>query len=438
MNLLESALAALAAVAGAVAAASAGPAPVVARTKALYPEVEALYLDLHRTPELSGHEEQTAAKMAARLRALGFEVTERVGGFGVVGVLRNGEGPRVLVRTDMDALPVEEKTGLAYASRATAKDEEGKAVPVAHACGHDVHMSAWVGAATLLARVRDAWKGTLVFVGQPSEEKGNGAQAMLDAGLYARFGKPDHAIAIHDTPELPSGIVAWTSGFALANVDSVDVTIFGRGGHGAYPHRTVDPIVIGARFVTALQTVVARENDPFDPAVVTVGSFHAGTKHNIIPDDARLQLTVRSYKDEVRKKLLDAIRRIARAEAAAGGAPREPEVKVSEGTAATYNDPALTKRLADALRAQLGAERVQEKAPVMGGEDFSAYGRAGVPATLLWIGAAEPKAFAAAKAKGEALPSLHSSQFAPDRQPTLETAVATLTISVLELLGNRR
>jgi len=416
-------------------AASSAPSAIVARLDGMYPELEALYLDLHQTPELSLHEEKTAAKMATRLRELGFEVTERVGGFGVVGILKNGKGPLVLVRTDMDALPVEEKTGLSYASKVTATDDAGKVVPVMHACGHDVHMSAWIASATLLSRAKAAWRGTLMFVGQPAEEKGIGAAAMLKAGLYERFGKPDYALAIHDSAELPAGTVGWVSGYALANVDFVDVTIYGRGGHGAYPHTTIDPIVIASRFVTALQTVVARENNPLDPAVVTVGSFHAGTKHNIIPDDAHLQLTVRSYKDEVRKKLLAAIGRIAKAEAAAAGAPKEPEILVKDGSNATYNDPALTRRLAGALTATLGPARVVEDHPVMGGEDFSEFGRSGVPAVLLWVGAVESKTFTAAKSAGQTLPSLHSPLFAPDREPTIKTGATILTVSALELLA---
>jgi hippurate hydrolase len=401
----------------------------------IYPDLEALYTDLHRTPELSKQEEKTAAKMSARLKALGFEVTSGIGGHGVVGILRNGKGPTVMLRTDLDGLPVEEKTGLPYASKATAVNAAGEKVPVMHACGHDVHMTSWVGAATLLARGKDRWRGTLMMVGQPAEEGGAGALAMLKDGLFTRFPKPDFAFAIHDNADAPSGRVLWTSGFALANVDSVDVTIFGKGGHGAYPHKTVDPIVIAARAVVALQTIVGRENDPLDPAVVTVGSFHGGTKHNIIPDEAKLQLTVRSYKDDVRKRLLAAIERIIKSEAAAAGAPKPPEVKVTEGTPATYNDPKLTQRLATALAGTLGKQNVEEMRPVMGGEDFSEYGRAGVPAALFWVGAVDPKKYEAAKAAGTPLPSLHSPLFAPDREQTLRTGVSTMTLAALELLG---
>ncbi len=429
----------------AAALSAAAPAPsraaasALAPLDALWPDLDALYQDLHRTPELSGQEERTAAKMAARLRAAGYEVTERVGGHGVVGVLRNGKGPTLLVRTDLDALPVEERTGLPYASTATARGADGRTVPVMHACGHDVHMTGWVAAATLLARARDAWRGTLVFVGQPAEETGNGAAAMLADGLFARFGKPDFAIAVHDSADLPAGTVGFVPGWALANVDSVDVTFFGRGGHGAYPHRTVDPIVMAARFVGAVQTVVSREQDPLVPAVVTVGSFHAGTKHNVIPDEARLQLTVRTYEDDVRARVLAAIARVAKGEAASAGAPREPEVKVrdDDATRSTYNDPALTRRLAAALAGVLGPDKVLERKPVMGGEDFSAYGRAGVPASILWVGAQDPKALAAARAAGKERPSLHSSGFAPDREPTIEAAATTLTVAALELLARR-
>jgi hippurate hydrolase len=409
--------------------------PVLSGLDALYPEMEKLYVDLHQSPELSLHEEKTAAKLADRLRALGFEVTTGVGGTGLVGVLKNGKGPTVLVRTDLDGLPVEERTGLPYASKVTTTDDSGATVSVMHACGHDVHMTSWIGAATLLSRSKDRWRGTLVMVGQPAEEKGGGARLMLADGLYTRFPKPDFALAIHDDASMPAGKVGTISGYALANVDSVDITIFGKGGHGAYPHTTVDPIVIAARTVVALQTIVGRENNPLDPAVVTVGSIHGGTKHNIIPDEVKLQLTVRSYKDDVRKRLLAAIERIARAEAAAAGSPKPPEVKVSEGTPATFNEPAVTKRVTDAVVRALGASRVEEHPPVMGGEDFAEYGRAGVPATLLWVGAVSLKKYDAAKAAGTTLPSLHSSEFAPDPEPTIKTGISTLTLGALELLG---
>jgi hippurate hydrolase len=416
-------------------AGAAPAAPVLQGLDGLYPELDALYRDLHQTPELSHQEEKTAAKMAERLRALGFEVTPKVGGHGVVGVLRNGKGPTLLLRTDLDGLPVEEKTGLPYASKATATNEAGQTVPVMHACGHDIHMTTWVGTATLLARAKNRWRGTLVLVGQPAEETGSGARAMLKDGLFTRFPKPDVALAIHDTPALPAGKVGYVPGYALASVDSVDLTLYGKGGHGAYPHTTVDPIVLAARTVLALQTIVSREKDPLEPAVVTVGSIHGGTKHNIISDEVKLQLTVRSYKPEVRKQLLAAIERIAKAEALAAGAPKEPTMALTEGTPSTYNDPALTKRLAEALTRVLGADNVVETPPVMGGEDFSEYGRAGATASILWVGAIDPKRHQETLARGEPLPSLHSGSFAPDRERTLRTAVTALTTAALAVLG---
>ncbi len=420
---------------GAWAASPGTPSPVLKGLDGLYPELDALYRELHQAPELSLQEARTAAKLAERLRALGFEVTTNVGGHGVVGVLRNGKGPTVMLRTDLDALPVEEKTGLPYASKVTAKDEAGQTVPVMHACGHDVHMTSWMGSATLLARAKERWRGTLVMVGQPAEERGSGARRMLEDGLFTRFPKPDFAIAVHNLANGASGTVQYVPGYALASVDSVDLTIHGKGGHGAYPHTTVDPILIAARTVLSLQTLVSREKDPLEPAVVTVGAIHGGTKHNIIPDEVKLQLTVRTYKPEVRKQLLAGIERIARAEAQAAGAPRPPEMSVTEGTPATYNDPALMKRLTGALARTLGAENVREGRATMGGEDFSEYGRAGVPAAMLWIGVVEPAKHRETTARGESLPSLHSALFAPDRERTLRTGVLTLTTSALEVLG---
>ena len=421
---------------GALAAEPAGSAPrVLQGLESLYPELDTLYRDLHQTPELSMNEEKTAAKLAAKLRALGFEVTQKVGGHGVVGLLRNGPGPTVMVRADMDALPVEEKTGLPYASKVTAKDPEGKTVPVMHACGHDMHMSVWVGVASLLAKSKDRWKGTVMMVGQPAEELGGGARKMLDAGLFKRFAKPDFALAVHNSSTAAAGTMEYVPGFALASVDSVDVTLYGKGGHGAYPHTTVDPVLLAARYVVSLQAIVSRERNPLEPAVVTVGSIHAGTKHNIIPDEAKLQLTVRTYKPEVRAQILAAIERIAKGESLSAGSPRPPEVKVTEGTPATYNDPELTKRVVGAVSRVLGAQNVQEATPVMGGEDFSEYGRAGVPAALLWIGTVEPGKHQEAKKAGATLPSLHSGVFAPDRERTLRTGVTALTTAVLEVLG---
>ena len=432
-------LAAIAVVLGLPALASgAGPATTTALAPldALYPDLEKFYVDLHRNPELSFHEEKTAGKLAERLRALGYEVTTGVGKTGVVAVMKNGKGPTVLIRADMDALPVEEKTGLAYASKATATDDSGATVPVMHACGHDVHVTALVGAATLLAKAKDRWRGTLVLIGQPAEEKGGGASAMIQDGLLTRFPKPDFAIALHDSASEPAGQIGVTPGYALANVDSVDITIYGRGGHGSAPQATVDPIVIAARTVVALQTIVARENDPRDPAVVTVGSIHGGTKHNIIPDEVKLQLTVRSYKDEVRKRLLSAIERIAKAEAAAANAPKEPTVTASEGGNATYNDPALAKRLMTAFAAAFGSSRVVETQPIMAAEDFGEIGKAaGAPSVIFWVGGVEKAKYEEVRGDATRLPSLHSSLWAPDREPTIKTGAATLAVAALDLLG---
>lgn len=426
-----------AAIALILAAAPAQSTPAaVSGLDALYPQLDALYLDLHQNPELSGREMKTAAKLADKLRQQGYEVTTGVGGTGVVGLLRNGQGPTVLLRTELDALPIEEKTGLPYASKVTAKDPAGKAVPVMHACGHDVHMASWTGAATLLSRGKDRWRGTVMMIAQPAEETVQGAKAMIADGLFKRFPKPDFAVAVHDKSDLPAGKVTFIPGYSLANVDSVDVTLFGRGGHGAKPETTVDPVVMAARTVLALQGLVSREKDPLEPGVITVGSIQGGSKHNIIPDQVHLQITVRSYTREVRKLLLDGIVRVAKAEAALSQAPREPEVRFSEPANATYNDPALTRRLAAMLSRELGQDNVMEGKPEMIAEDFGEFGRAaGAPSVMLRVGAAEPARFAEAKQKGEPLPSLHSGTFAPDRERTIKTSATVLTLSALELLG---
>lgn len=402
---------------------------------AIYPEIDALYLDLHQHPELAFHEQQTVAKLAERMKALGYEVTTDVGKTGIVAILRNGDGPTVMLRTDLDALPVEEKTGLAYASKVTTTDEAGLTVPVMHACGHDIHMSSWYGTAKLMTANKLQWHGTLVLVGQPAEEVLKGATAMLNDGLFTRFPKPNFALAVHDIHVLPAGQVGFRSGYAMASNDFVDITIFGKGGHAAFPQNTIDPIVIGARIVMALQTIVAREDDPLDPAVVTVGSFHGGTKHNVIPDEVKLQLTVRTYKPEVRKRVLASIERIAKGEAIAGGAPREPLVQIGGTNSAVYNDPELTNRLAAVLRTTIGTGNVVEVPPVMGAEDFSEFSQAGVPSMLLWVGAVEPAKFAAAKQSGTLLPGIHSPLWAPDREPTIKTAVVSEMAMLMELMG---
>jgi hippurate hydrolase len=401
---------------------------------AAYGELDALYKDIHQNPELSKQEHKTAAKLAAKLKALGFEVTSNVGGTGVVGVLKNGKGPTLLVRTDLDGLPVEEKTGLPYASKATATDNGAK-VSVMHACGHDMHMTVWTGTATLLSQLKDQWKGTLVMVGQPAEEQGDGARAVIADKLYERFPKPDFAVALHVKGELPSGQVGVIKGYAFANVDSVDITFYGRGGHGAAPHTTIDPIAMAAKAVVSFQTLVSREENPFEPAVVTVGSFHAGTRHNIIPDEARLQLTLRSYTPEVRKALIDGVTRIAKAEALAARAPKEPLIKIDEGPQAVFNEPAFTARLNETLTKELGEKSVVEVQPVMGAEDFSEYSRqGGFPSCMLWLGSVEQSKVDASKSGGPPVPSTHSALYAPDREKTLRTGVRALTSVALELL----
>src|SRR4051812_10281325 len=418
-----------------LAAALAAASPVDGLDQ-MYPQLEALYLDLHQHTELSMKEQRTSARMGDELRKLGYEATTGVGGTGVVGDLRNGKGPTVLLRTELDALPVEEKPGLPYSSKATGVNPAGQTVPVMHACGHDAHMAGWTGAAALLARSKDRWRGTVMMIGQPGEETVQGARAMIADGLFKRFPKPDFALAVHDSSDLPSGKVYAVPGYGMASVDTAEVTIFGRGGHGAKPNTTVDPVVIAARTVLAIQTLVSREKDPLEPAVVTVGSIHGGTRPNIIPDEVKLQITIRSFNPEVRKQLLSGIERIAKSEAASARAPKEPLVKFSEAQDATYNDPALTKRLADTLAKQLGAANVQEARPEMVAEDFGEFGKAaGVPSVLLRVGAAEPAKYEAAKKSGTPLPSLHSSGFAPDREPTIKTAASVLTLSALELLG---
>ncbi len=393
---------------------------------ALYPDLDALYVQLHKQPELSGHEEKSAAVLAERMKKLGFTVASKVGGFGVVAILKNGDGPTVLVRTDLDGLPVEEKTGLPYASKAPG---------VMHACGHDVHMTVWIGTATRLAKDLKAWRGTLVFIAQPAEEMGTGAKAMIADGLFTRFPKPTLAVALHDSNLLASGTVGWTSGFALAAVDTVEITLYGRGGHAAYPHTAVDPIVLAAKTVLSLQTLVSRETNPLDPAVVTVGSIHGGTKANIIPDEVKLQLSVRSYRPEVRQALREGIIRIAKAESVAARSPKEPLIKIDEGPNAVFNDVEATRKVSTVLTHLLGAENVIETERVMGAEDFGEIPRVGgFPGVMFWLGAADPSKLAAAKAKGEAMPAMHSALFAPDKERTLKTGVAALTAVVLDAM----
>jgi amidohydrolase len=410
---------------------------VAGEVRAVYPLSEALYLDLHQHPELSKHEVQTAAKLANEIRQLGYEVTTGVGGTGIVGVLKNGAGPTVMLRTELDALPVTENTGLPFASTVRTKDDSGMEVGVAHACGHDIHMAAWMGTARIMAGDRTKWHGTLVLIGQPAEETVSGARAMIADGLLTRFPRPDFALAVHDDARLPAGIVGYHAGPILTNADALTITIFGRGGHGARPEATVDPIVIAARTIVALQTIVSRETSPFDPAVITVGSIHGGTKNNIIPDEVRLQLTVRSFTDPVRQHLLSAITRIAKAEAEAAGAPREPLIERGPPAQALVNDTALTRRVSAVLIREFGA-RAKDTPPEMASEDFAEFQLAGVPTLMLRVGAVEQAKYDAAMKSGTPLPSLHSSQFAPDREPTIKTAMQAEVLALRELMPAER
>jgi len=405
------------------------------------PELMALYRDLHEHPELSMQETRSAGLLAAEARRLGFDVTTGVGGTGVVAVLRNGEGPVLLLRADMDALPVEEQTGLAFASRARGTSVAGIESGIMHACGHDTHMAAWVGTARRMVAMRGQWSGTLVMIAQPGEEIGQGAKAMLEDGLFTRFPKPTHAIAFHDSASLPAGVIGYSVGPALANVDSVDISVRGVGGHGAYPHTTRDPIVLASRIVTTLQTLVSRELNPLDSAVVTVGSFQSGTKHNIISDEARLLLTVRSYTPEVRAQLLDGIRRIARGEAIAAGMPedRMPVVTLREGdfTPATINTEVLTQSTAALFRQHFGEDRVRQTPPVMGGEDFSRYHIAdpSIESLIFWVGGVPQARWDATHGDPARLPSLHSPFWAPDAEPTIATATEAMVVAAMGVLG---
>lgn len=413
-------------------------AAIKERVAAEMPALDKLYKHLHSHPEISYEEEKTAARLAKELKALGFEVTQKVGGHGVVGVFKNGPGPTVLLRTDMDALPVTEKTGLPYASKVRTRDKEGREVGAMHACGHDIHMTCWVGAARVLTALKDRWSGTLVFIGQPAEEVGAGARRMLEDGLFKRFPRPDYCLGLHCDPRIPVGHVNWSEGVLLANVDTVDILVRGKGGHGAAPHVTIDPIVLAARIVLDLQTLVSREINPADPAVVTVGSIHGGTKHNIIPPEVKLQVTVRSLNDKVRKHLLEGIARIAKSAAQGARAP-EPIIKVdlANFTPALHNDGVLARKMGDLFRHVLGADKVHTSAPIMGGEDFARYGRAGVPICFWFIGTHPPELLAAARKGGAPPPGLHSDLYAPVPEPSIRTGVTTLSVAVLGLLGKR-
>jgi amidohydrolase len=431
---------ALALLAASILAAPASAVTLNEAVRADMPQLMTLYRDLHANPELSMQEVRSPAKLAAEMRKLGFTVTEKVGKTGVVSVMKNGPGPVLLIRADMDALPVVEQTNLPFASKVRAVARSGVETGVMHACGHDTHMTTFIGTARRLAAMKDQWSGTLVMILQPGEETGEGAKAMLDDGLYTRFPKPNVALAFHDAAALPAGVIGVTPGYALANVDSVDISVKGVGGHGAYPQTTKDPIVLASRIVTTLQTLVSRENDPANPAVVTVGSFQAGAKHNIISDEAKLQLTVRSYTPEVRKLLLDGIRRIARGEAIAAGMPEDkmPVVTVREEmfTPSTFNTEKLSAHALELFTANFGAQRVMKTPAVMGGEDFSRFWLAdkSIESLIFWVGGTPKPVWDAAGGNQAKLPSLHSPFWAPDAEAVISTATEAMTLAALDVV----
>lgn len=403
-----------------------------------YAEVEELYKHLHAHPELSFEEKETAKAMAKQLRELGFEVTENVGGYGVVGVLKNGAGPTVLVRADMDALPIKEETNLPYASTVTVKGADGKEVPVMHACGHDLHMAVWAGTARVLRQMQSQWKGTLVFIAQPAEEKSAGARAMLAEGLYTKFPRPDYGIALHVNAELEAGKLGYTVGHALANVDNITIKVKGKGGHGAAPHKTIDPVTIAAKIVLGLQSITARELSPVEsPAVLSVGAIHGGTSGNIIPNEVDLELTMRSYGDETRQLLIDKIKRTVQGLAMASGVAEEdyPVVEVREHhTPSVYNDPVLTATVVDVFRQLVGPENVEELQPLMVGEDFGYYTRTdpSIPTLLYSLGSVpkidpetgEPPAY-----------FTHSSKYRPQLDPTLKIGIMSMGMAVIKLMN---
>jgi hippurate hydrolase len=429
-------------VAAAMAAAPATGATLSDAIHADIPQLMDLYRDLHAHPELSMQEARTPALLAPQMRKLGFDVTEHVGKTGLVAVMKNGPGPVLLIRADMDALPVREQTGLPFASHVMGKLPDGTLTAVMHACGHDTHITTWLATGRRLAAMKDQWSGTLVMILQPGEELVTGAKAMLDDGLFTRFPKPDTLLAFHDSATLPAGVIGITNGYVLANVDTVNIDVKGVGGHGAYPQNTKDPIVLASRIVTSLQTLVSRENDPQQPAVVTVGSFHAGTKSNIIPDEAKLALTVRSYTPETRKLLLDGIRRIVRGEAVAAGMPDDkmPTVEIEQPSAdATFNTPELSEHLTQLFASHFGQDRVVEPKPVMAAEDFSRYWLADKTkqSVIFWVGGVPKEKWDAVAGDTTKLPALHSPLWAPDAEAVISTATEAMTTAALDLLKKR-
>ncbi|MBB1453473.1 M20 family metallopeptidase [Pseudoalteromonas sp. SG43-5] len=405
------------------------------------PAIEKFYLDLHQSPELSYHEQKTGKKIADRLTQLGFKVTSNVGGFGVVGIYKNGEGPTVMIRTDTDGLPIIEQTGKSYASKVKVIDEHGAKVGVMHGCGHDIHMSSFIGTAEQLIAHKKQWQGTLMMVAQPAEEVGGGAKAMLSEGLFSKYAKPDHIIALHVSASVPSGKVSMKNEYTMASVDSVDITIKGKGGHGAYPHTTIDPVVIAARTVLALQTITSRELSPLEPSVITVGSIHGGSKHNVISDEVKLQLTLRSYNPDVRSAQIAAIKRITAGIAQSAGLNESnyPVIYVHEDESipSTYNNPAQTDIVRNSIASAIGDTNVLETQAVMAGEDFGLYGRTdeNIPITLFWLGGVNQAQYADSIKTGEVLPSLHSSKFAPDYKVAIPTGIKAMSNAAVALFN---
>lgn len=398
-----------------------------------YPKLDALYKELHAHPELAFQEVKTAARLATEMRALGFDVTEKVGITGLVAIYKNGDGPTIMVRTELDGLPMEEKTGLDYASR-DKTNWNGREVFVAHSCGHDIHMATWIGTARTLLGLKDHWRGTLMFIAQPAEEIVAGARAMLQHGLFTRFPKPDIALALHDGP-FAHGTIFYRSGVGTSAADGLEITFHGRGGHGSAPHTTIDPVAIAARFIVDVQSVVSREKDPTEFGVVTVGAIHGGTVGNIIPDSVQLSGTIRSYKPEVRAKLHAGIERTAKAAAAMSGAPA-PDIKMLEGTKPVINDPELVAATAEALKTAFG-DKLRVSPPGTASEDFSEFAGAGVPSMMFNIGVYDQERIDAARNGGPPIPSNHSPQFAPVPKPTIETGITAMTLAVLSALDQK-
>jgi len=411
------------------------------QVKADLPQLEALYLALHQAPELSYHEKETGKTMAKELKALGFDVTENVGGYGVVGILKNGKGPTVMIRADTDGLPIIEQTGKSYASTVKTLDKNNNEVGVMHGCGHDIHMTSFIGSAKQLVKNNGKWRGTLMMVAQPAEEVGAGAKAMIKEGLFDKFPRPDHVLGLHVSASVPAGKVAIAPGYALANVDSVDITVKGKGGHGAYPHTTVDPVVLASRIVMSLQTINSREISPLEPSVITVGSIHGGSKHNIISNEVKLQLTLRSYNRDIRNQQIAAIKRITKGIAVSAGLEEDlyPVVYVheEESIPSTYNAPALANKMKASIENEIGKDNVLKSEPVMAGEDFGLFGRTEhkLPITIFWLGGVEQSLYQQSVKNGTTLPSLHSSKFAPDYPLTIETGVRAMTASALDLFN---